>query len=143
MVLPQHQYLFKFCTFEQQLKASYDTLSDWIQMVEEAIKVLEYQEAKLKEELRNFFPHNSNTMHSSSDSTYGIKSTTTTTTDSLTATTLSTKTLTDTMTTSTGNSFNYTQTYPTHDSKITDSSMSSHSQQIFTGRRDIFWHQLN
>ncbi len=58
MVLPRHQHLFTHCTLTERLGASYDNMSAWLRSVEQAILVLQHQEAANLEVSQLIFPSN-------------------------------------------------------------------------------------
>jgi len=76
IILPRHRYLFTSITLENRLKGSYDNMAAWLRSVEEAIQVLQYQEAQYQVEACRFFPPSANVAYSStdSDSTYTYQS---------------------------------------------------------------------
>jgi hypothetical protein len=76
IILPRYRYLFTSNTLENRLKGSYDTMAAWLRSVEEAIQVLQYQEANYQAEARRFFPPSANAAYFSkdSDSTYTYQS---------------------------------------------------------------------
>ncbi len=74
-VLPHHEYLFTQCTLEYHLQMSYDSITCWLQSVEEARHILEFQQRHLQEIAAMVFrlfrsPSFTSIRNSDSDSSY-------------------------------------------------------------------------
>jgi hypothetical protein len=98
IVLPRHKYLFHNRTLEERLGASFDNMSAWIRSVEEAMLVLQHQEASHQADSQLIFPHHPLETHSAdSGTTYSLSSIATSVSTTLaTTTTMDTSTTTST-----------------------------------------------
>ena len=86
MLLPRHQYLFTQRTLAEILQSSYDYMSAWVRSVDEALLVLQHQEATQRDLAQMFFPHNLSESSSDGDSIYTYNTTNTHTSTSLAST---------------------------------------------------------
>jgi hypothetical protein len=77
LIIPRHEYLFTSKTLEQRIMAPYDILSAWLHSVEEAIQVVQFQDAQSREDSRRYFEEGS-IITFSSDSSYEYESSTST-----------------------------------------------------------------
>jgi len=76
IVLPRHASLFTTKSMSDRLQATYDSMTAWLRSVEEAIQVVQHQEAMLRERTRTIFQSLLPISSSDTDSTYSYHTST-------------------------------------------------------------------